>query len=132
MLDCWKPKDCVLLEEGEVILTSSEDIRCFFYLFAIPEDWKAFMGFNRLVPPDLVPEKFRHEPCVLVARVLPMGFVNSVGIAFTEILLETSAPLILTFCNLSVNFDAIDLELAAKLCTEFTLTILTYLKLRTL
>ena len=35
-----------LLEQGEVALLSSEDICCFFYLFAIPEQWKPYMGFN--------------------------------------------------------------------------------------
>ena len=39
-----------LLEEGEVLLLSSEDIRCFFYLFAVPESWKRYLGFNRLIP----------------------------------------------------------------------------------
>ena len=70
-----------LLEDGEVVLLSSEDIRCFFYLFAVPEGWKQFMGFNRSLPETLVPEKWRGRTCVLVSRVLPMGFINSVSIA---------------------------------------------------
>ena len=28
-----------LLEKGEVLLLSSEDVRCFFYLFAVPQNW---------------------------------------------------------------------------------------------
>ena len=70
-----------LLEAGEVVLLSSEDIRCFFYLFSVPEQWKRYLGFNKLVPSDLVPPRFGDRACVLVARVLPMGFVNSVSIA---------------------------------------------------
>lgn len=32
-----------LLDLGEVALLSSEDIKCFFYLFAIPENWKRYL-----------------------------------------------------------------------------------------
>ena len=60
---------------------SSEDIRCFFYLFAVPVAWQRYLGFNKLVPPSVVPESYGERPCVLVSRVLPMGFVNSVSIA---------------------------------------------------
>ena len=70
-----------LLEKDEVALFSSEDIRCFFYLFSVPEEWKRYLGFNREVDSSLVPLKFRGKRCVLVSRVLPMGFVNSVSIA---------------------------------------------------
>ena len=71
----------VVLGEGEVALLSSEDIRCFFYLFAVPEPWYRFLGFNKLVPEALVPGPYQGLECVLFAKVLPMGFVNSVGIA---------------------------------------------------
>eukprot|EP00438_Fugacium_kawagutii_P005643 Skav219560 [mRNA] locus=scaffold886:2956:8420:- [translate_table: standard] len=71
----------VLLEEGEMILTSSEDVRCFFYLFSVPKAWQRYLGFNRLVPPEMVPPPFTGKDCVLVSRVLPMGFANSVAIA---------------------------------------------------
>lgn len=70
-----------LLEDGEVVLLSSEDIRCFFYLFSVPDAWKAYLGFNRMLPETLVPERWRGQSCVLVSKVLPMGFVNSVSIA---------------------------------------------------
>ena len=70
-----------LLEEGEVCLTSSEDVRCFFYLFEVPKEWRKFMGFNKIVPDQLVPTPWKGRECVLVSRVLPMGFVNSVSIA---------------------------------------------------
>ena len=70
-----------LLDEGQVALLSSEDIRCFFYLFAVPQAWKPFLGFNRLISPHLVPPHLQGQDCVLVSRVLPMGYVNSVSIA---------------------------------------------------
>ena len=70
-----------LLGSGEVVLLSSEDIKCFFYLFSIPTSWKKYMGFNKIVPPELVPPELNGQTCVLVARVLPMGFLNSVSIA---------------------------------------------------
>ena len=70
-----------LLDAGEVALLSSEDIRCFFYLFGVPEHWKKYLGFNKLVPPELLPWQLEGKDCVLVAKVLPMGFLNSVSIA---------------------------------------------------
>ena len=39
------------------------------------------MGFNKAVPADLVRKEFEGQSCVLVARVLPMGCLNSVSIA---------------------------------------------------
>ncbi len=77
----WSGMGSYVLEDGEVLLMSSEDIRCFFYLFSVPPSWKRFLGFNKLVPPHLVASHWESLPCVLVSRVLPMGFVNSVSIA---------------------------------------------------
>lgn len=70
-----------MLGDGEVALVSSEDIRCFFYLFGLPSCWYPFLGFNKEVPPQLVPPRFQGKTCVLHSKVLPMGFRNSVGIA---------------------------------------------------
>ena len=80
-LPCWSGMNPFLLKPSEVMLMSSEDIRCFFYLFAVPTSWHRYLGFNKLVPQGLVPAQFTGKPCVLVSRVLPMGFVNSVAIA---------------------------------------------------
>ena len=77
----WSGMTAYLMEENEVTLMSSEDIRCFFYLFQIPKVWRRYMGFNMMVPEDQVPSSLRGLPCVLVSRVLPMGFLNSVAIA---------------------------------------------------
>eukprot|EP00435_Cladocopium_sp_Y103_P020901 s2412_g5.t1 len=69
------------LEDHEVAVMASEDIKCFYYLFTIPAGWQRFMGFNRVVPAHLVPTEYKGSPCHLVAQVLPMGFINSVGLA---------------------------------------------------
>ena len=71
----------IFLADGEVLATSSEDIRCFFYLFAVPEAWQKFLAFGREAPEELIPQDKRGIPHFLCSRVLPMGFVNSVGIA---------------------------------------------------
>ena len=71
----------IILDDDQLLLTSSEDIRCFFYLFQTPQKWWPYMGFAREVPQEALPAG--HEGCGwhLVTKVLPMGFVNSVAIA---------------------------------------------------
>ena len=71
----------LFLEEGDWCLTSSEDVRCFFYLFRTPDCWHKYMAFNKILHSSLVPEEMQGEPCVLCATVLPMGFQGSVAIA---------------------------------------------------
>ena len=80
-LPTWAGMSSYLLGDGQVLLMSSEDIRCFFYLFSVPQPWKKFMAFNKEVPKDLVPSAWKGQRCVLASRVLPMGFLNSVSIA---------------------------------------------------
>ena len=80
-LPSWAGMTPYLINEGEVALISSEDIRCFFYLFTIPVQWKKYMGFNKRVPNGCLPDELKGRHCVLVSRVLPMGFLNSVSIA---------------------------------------------------
>ena len=80
-LPSWSNMNALVLGEDEVLLTSSEDVRCFFYLFAVPQAWHRFLCFNRPCPPELIPESDRGQTYYLASRVLPMGFVNSVGIA---------------------------------------------------
>lgn len=38
------------LDDGEVAMMSSEDIKCFYYLFKIPRSWWPFMGFTGAAP----------------------------------------------------------------------------------
>ncbi len=80
-LPSWAGMSPYLLGDGEVALISSEDIRCFFYLFTVPTQWQRFMGFNKLIPESCLPTSLQGQQCVLVSRVLPMGFLNSVSIA---------------------------------------------------
>ena len=61
--------------------TSSEDLRCFFYLFRTPPAWTKFMAFGKEAPRCLVPPGEDSKRWFLAGRVLPMGYLNSVGIA---------------------------------------------------
>ena len=69
------------LHDSDVIVTSSEDLRCFFYLFRVPDSWTKFMAFGREAPRSLVPLGGESKKWFLAAQVLPMGYLNSVGIA---------------------------------------------------
>lgn len=62
------------LQLWERLLASSEDVKCFFYAMSLPKDWLKFLGFNKVVPPDCVPEACRGQNVHLASRVLPMGF----------------------------------------------------------
>ena len=49
----------IYIHDDDILATSSEDLRCFFYLFylfGVPQAWVQFMGFGRQVPPSMVPE----------------------------------------------------------------------------
>ena len=46
-LPSWSGMNPFLLKPSEVMLMSSEDIRCFFYLFAVPSSWHRYLGFNK-------------------------------------------------------------------------------------
>eukprot|EP00438_Fugacium_kawagutii_P006880 Skav204949 [mRNA] locus=scaffold3104:7120:25458:+ [translate_table: standard] len=76
----WAGMSPYLLEDNEVMVMSSEDIRCFFYLFATPRSWWPYMTFGKEVPTCLWP-KGATGPFYLCSRVLPMGFAASVAIA---------------------------------------------------
>ena len=69
------------LADDELLCVSSEDLRCFFYLFRVPQAWQKFLGFGRDAPDVLVPHEKKGVRHVLAAKVLPMGYLNSVGIA---------------------------------------------------
>ena len=69
------------LDEGELLVTSSEDLRCYFYLFSVPEAWFKYLGFGKVLPATLIPVEERCDDWVLCSRVLPMGFLNSVAVA---------------------------------------------------
>ena len=68
------------LQPHEGILISSEDIRAMFYIIALPEVWKPYLGFGKKLPKSLAPAGST-EDWILYSKVLPMGFLNSVSIA---------------------------------------------------
>lgn len=69
------------IHDNDVLVTSSEDLRCFFYLFKVPQAWCRFMGFGREVPLSLRPQGGEGKRWYLAGTVLPMGYLNSVGVA---------------------------------------------------
>lgn len=71
----------LFLEESQVLVSSSEDIRCFFYLFRLPQEWYPFLAFGRPVPWELTPGGDTSQEYYLTSMVLPMGYVSSVAIA---------------------------------------------------
>ena len=78
-LPSWAGMSPLSLEPGEELVISSEDVRCFFYIFKVPSSWHRFLAFNRPLPERLAGDKpGRWFPC---SAVLPMGFKNSVALA---------------------------------------------------
>ena len=71
----------LFLNDDQTILTCSEDIRCFFYLFRVPQAWYPYLSFGVPIPKEMNPSEFGDEEGFLCSRVLPMGYVNSVAIA---------------------------------------------------
>eukprot|EP00438_Fugacium_kawagutii_P017572 Skav222235 [mRNA] locus=scaffold3059:49406:52188:- [translate_table: standard] len=89
----WMGMNPFSLNVAEGLLVSSEDIRCFFYTLKLPRCWLPFLSFNKEVPKSMRP-KGCNEPCFLTAKVLPMGFLNSVGVAqhVHRVLVSRSSP----------------------------------------
>ena len=78
-LPSWAGMSPLCLMPEEDLIVSSEDVRCFFYIFKVPKSWHKYMAFNRALPPRLCGAKpGRWFPC---SNVLPMGFKNSVSLA---------------------------------------------------
>lgn len=50
------------IHDDDILVTSSEDLRCFFYLFGVPQAWVKFMGFGKPVPPSLIPKGGEGRP----------------------------------------------------------------------
>jgi site-specific DNA-cytosine methylase len=78
-LPTWASMSPLCLMPHEDLVISSEDVRCFFYIFKLPLSWHPLMAFNRPLPPKLCGDRAgRWFPC---SAVLPMGFKNSVALA---------------------------------------------------
>ena len=78
-LPSWPNMNAFQIHPDEALLVSSEDVRCFFYLFRVPVGWRPYLAFSRPVPPNLCGDS--SEPHYLTSLVLPMGFCNSVSLA---------------------------------------------------
>ena len=78
-LPAWPSMHPFEIGPEETLLVSSEDVRCFFYIFAVPQEWHRFLAFNKVVPPHLCPDRLQNY--YLCGKVLPMGFCNSVSLA---------------------------------------------------
>lgn len=63
----------------QVLLWSSEDIKCMFYIFRLPDQWMPYLAFGE--PLD---GKYYGKPTGelwhLAARVPPMGWLSAVGV----------------------------------------------------
>ena len=80
-LPMWSLMSPFFLQPEESLLISSEDVRCFFYTMAVPASWYKYLAFNKQVPQECLPEELQGQEAYLAARVLPMGFLNSVSLA---------------------------------------------------
>ena len=78
-LPSWASMGPLALMPTEQLLISSEDVRCFFYIFKVPIQWHKFLGFNKEVPDRF--KAGRSGKVYLCSTVLPMGFCNSVSLA---------------------------------------------------
>ena len=73
--EAWSP---IVLEAGEVLLWSSEDLKCCFYVYAFPAAWRPFMTFNKPIRSELLglaPGKL----VWLASAVGPMGWTSATG-----------------------------------------------------
>lgn len=80
-LPSWSCMTPLHLGEDDQLLISSEDVRCFFYIFRTPSNWRPFMAFNKPLPPGMRPAGGKDQNYYLGSDVLPMGFKNSASIA---------------------------------------------------
>ena len=78
-LPSWATMSPLQVMPTEDLVVSSEDVRCFFYIFKIPREWTRLLAFNKVLPRDLWPTA--DGPYYLASQVLPMGFKNSVSVA---------------------------------------------------
>ena len=80
-LPSWSLMNPLVLQPHENLVVSSEDVRCFFYIMRAPWCWTKYLAFNKVVPQEVLPSHLKGQEVYLAARVLPMGFLNSVSLA---------------------------------------------------
>eukprot|EP00438_Fugacium_kawagutii_P001200 Skav225232 [mRNA] locus=scaffold2946:159013:164268:+ [translate_table: standard] len=80
-LPAWSSMNPYFLQPHENLLISSEDVKRFFYTMFLPPSWTKFLAFNKPVPEQYKPSDMVGEVVYIAAKVLPMGFLNSVSLA---------------------------------------------------
>eukprot|EP00435_Cladocopium_sp_Y103_P031778 s555_g8.t1 len=80
-LPMWSLMNPYFIQPHEKLLISSEDVRCFFYVMSVPMQWWKYLAFNKQIPQGCLPEHLKGREVYLAAKVLPMGFLNSVSLA---------------------------------------------------
>ena len=71
-LPSWATMGPLQLMPTEDLVVSSEDVRCFFYIFRVPSEWHPFLAFNKPLPRSMWPGD--EGPYYIASQVLPMGF----------------------------------------------------------
>ena len=71
-LPTWSMMTPFMLDQDEMLVVSSEDVRCFFYTMSVPVCWWKYLAFNRKVPDSCLPEELQGQSVYMVAKVLPM------------------------------------------------------------
>ena len=66
-----------LVEENELVVWSSEDVKCCFYVFRLPRQWGKFFVLNYEFDGRLFGKKGRVR---LTLNVVPMGWLSAVGV----------------------------------------------------
>ena len=69
----------IVVEEGETLLISGDDLTSAFYLFKLPDQWAEFLVLERPVPKSLFEEGGTGYTYVGVT-VLPMGWSSAVAV----------------------------------------------------
>ena len=68
----------ITLQDGQVLLWSSDDQRGAFYVFRLPQAWRKYMAFRKPVPGHLFHSSL---PWLYVsAAVIPMGWLSAVSL----------------------------------------------------
>ncbi|CAK0842773.1 unnamed protein product, partial [Prorocentrum cordatum] len=74
--DKWKS---IILRSGEVMMSSSEDLKCCFYVYRLPAVWHKYMALSKKVSRSCLGLDGAGEVHV-AAAVIPMGWVSATGI----------------------------------------------------
>ena len=83
LLPCTTQWNGVQLEEYEMLLLSSSDRQCFFYVFSMPRVWRGGMALRGSWPRELFPSglaEITTDSVSVAIRALPMGWLSAVGI----------------------------------------------------